>query len=29
MFLSRRTWWHLRGMARYIRKHPETLVRLS
>jgi N-acetylglucosaminyl-diphospho-decaprenol L-rhamnosyltransferase len=27
-FLSRRTWWHLRGMARYVRKHPETLTRL-
>jgi N-acetylglucosaminyl-diphospho-decaprenol L-rhamnosyltransferase len=27
MFLSRRTWWHLRGMARYVRRHPETLVR--
>jgi N-acetylglucosaminyl-diphospho-decaprenol L-rhamnosyltransferase len=27
-FLSRRTWWHLRGMARYVRKHPETLARL-
>jgi N-acetylglucosaminyl-diphospho-decaprenol L-rhamnosyltransferase len=27
-FLSRRTWWHLRGMARYVRRHPETLVRL-
>jgi N-acetylglucosaminyl-diphospho-decaprenol L-rhamnosyltransferase len=26
-FLSRRTWWHLRGMARYVRRHPETLVR--
>jgi GT2 family glycosyltransferase len=26
--LSRRTWWHLRGMARYVRKHPETLARL-
>jgi GT2 family glycosyltransferase len=25
-FLSRRTWWHLRGMARYVRRHPETLV---
>ena len=24
-FLSRRTWWHLRGMAHYVRKHPETL----
>ena len=28
-FLSRRTWWHLRGMARYVRKHPETLARIS
>ena len=28
-FLSRRTWWHLRGMARYVRRHPETLVRRS
>ena len=26
-FLSRRTWWHLRGMARYVRRHPETLLR--
>ena len=26
-FLSRRTWWHLRGMARYVRLHPETLMR--
>jgi N-acetylglucosaminyl-diphospho-decaprenol L-rhamnosyltransferase len=26
-FLSRRTWWHLRGMARYVRRHPEALVR--
>ena len=25
-FLSRRTWWHLRGMARYVRKHPGTLL---
>ena len=25
-FLSRRTWWHLRGMARYVRRHPETLL---
>jgi N-acetylglucosaminyl-diphospho-decaprenol L-rhamnosyltransferase len=25
-FLSRHTLWHLRGMARYVRKHPETLV---
>jgi len=27
-FLSRRTWWHLRGMAQYVRRHPETLLRL-
>lgn len=26
-FLSRRTWWHLRGMAHYVRRHPETLLR--
>ena len=26
-FLSRRTWWHLRGMARYVRRHPETLLK--
>ena len=26
-FLSRRTWWHLRGMAHYVRQHPETLLR--
>ena len=25
--LSRRTWWHLRGMAQYVRRHPETLLR--
>jgi N-acetylglucosaminyl-diphospho-decaprenol L-rhamnosyltransferase len=25
--LSRRTWWHMRGMARYLRRHPETLLR--
>ena len=25
-FLSRHTLWHLRGMARYARKHPEALV---
>lgn len=24
-FLTRRTWWHLRGMARFVRKHPERL----
>jgi GT2 family glycosyltransferase len=27
-FLSRHTWWHLKGMARFVRKHPETLARL-
>lgn len=26
-FISRHTWWHLRGMARFVRKHPETLAR--
>ncbi len=26
-FLTRHTWWHLRGMARFVRKHPETLLR--
>jgi GT2 family glycosyltransferase len=26
-FLSRHTLWHLRGMARFVRKHPETLRR--
>jgi N-acetylglucosaminyl-diphospho-decaprenol L-rhamnosyltransferase len=26
-FLSRRTWWHVRGMAQYVRRHPETLLR--
>ena len=26
-FLQRRTLWHLRGMARFVRKHPETLAR--
>jgi len=25
-FLSRHTLWHLRGMARYARKHPEALI---
>ena len=25
-FLSRHTWWHLRGMARFVRKHPEALL---
>jgi GT2 family glycosyltransferase len=24
-FLTRRTWWHARGMARFLRKHPERL----
>jgi GT2 family glycosyltransferase len=24
-FLTRHTWWHLRGMLRFLRKHPETL----
>ena len=24
-FLNRRTIWHLRSMARFLRKHPETL----
>jgi hypothetical protein len=24
-FLSRNTVWHLRGMARFVRKHPERL----
>jgi len=24
-FLTRRTLWHWRGIARYVRKHPETL----
>jgi GT2 family glycosyltransferase len=27
-FLTRRTLWHLRGIARFVRKHPETLARL-
>jgi GT2 family glycosyltransferase len=27
-FLSRHTLWHGRGMARFVRKHPETLARL-
>jgi len=27
-FLSRHTWWHLRGMARFVRKHPERLLRV-
>ncbi len=25
-FLSRHTLWHLRGMARFVRKHPEAFV---
>ena len=24
-FLTRRTWWHLRGMVRFVRRHPERL----
>jgi len=24
-FLTRRTWWHWRGMGRFVRKHPERL----
>ena len=24
-FLTRHTWWHLRGMLRFVRKHPERL----
>ena len=24
-FLTRRTWWHLRGMAHFLRRHPERL----
>jgi N-acetylglucosaminyl-diphospho-decaprenol L-rhamnosyltransferase len=27
-FLTRRTLWHWRGVARFVRKHPETLARL-
>ena len=27
-FLTRHTLWHLRGMLRFVRKHPETLARL-
>lgn len=27
-FLSRHTLWHARGMARFVRKHPETLLAL-
>jgi hypothetical protein len=25
-FVSRHTLWHLRGMARFVRKHPECLL---
>jgi len=28
-FLTRHTWWHLRGMARFVRKHPERLLHLG
>ena len=28
-FLTRHTWWHLRGMARFVRKHPERLRHLG
>jgi len=27
-FLSRHTLWHARGMARFVRKHPERLLAL-
>jgi GT2 family glycosyltransferase len=27
-FISRHTLWHLRGMARFVRKHPERLTAL-
>ena len=27
-FISRHTFWHLRGMARFVRKHPERLLAL-
>ena len=27
-FLSRHTLWHLRGMLRFLRKHPERLLAL-
>jgi hypothetical protein len=27
-FVSRHTLWHLRGMARFVRKHPERLLAL-
>jgi N-acetylglucosaminyl-diphospho-decaprenol L-rhamnosyltransferase len=26
--LTRRTWWHWRGIARFVRKHPERLKAL-
>ena len=25
-FFTRRTWWHLRGMVRFVRKHPASLL---
>jgi hypothetical protein len=25
-FLTRHTFWHLRGMARFVRQHPERLL---
>ena len=27
-FFTRHTWWHLRGIGRFVRKHPERLLRL-
>jgi len=27
-FFTRRTWWHFRGMLRFVRKHPERLTAL-
>jgi hypothetical protein len=27
-WLTRRTWWHWRGIARFVRKHPERLKAL-
>ena len=27
-FLTRRTWWHLKAMVRFLRKHPERLLAL-
>ena len=27
-FLTRRTWWHWRGIGRFVRKHPERLLAL-